>query len=39
VASEKALLAKHPTPDVVSVKAMSASEAETLLSLWLKGRR
>lgn len=32
---EKALLAKHPTPDVVSVKAMSAAEADTLLSLWL----
>jgi len=33
---EKALLAKHPTPDVVSVKAMSAAEADTLLSLWLE---
>ena len=32
---EKALLAKHPTPDVVSVKAMSAGEADTLLTLWL----
>ena len=33
---EKALLAKHPTPDVVSVKAMSDKEAGTLLSLWLE---
>jgi NACHT domain- and WD repeat-containing protein len=32
---EKALLAKHPTPDVVPVKPMSATEAETLLSRWL----
>ena len=33
---EKALLAKHPTPDVVSVKAMSAGEADKLLGLWLE---
>jgi NACHT domain. len=32
---EKALLAKHPTPDVVTVKPMSSAEAETLLSRWL----
>ena len=33
---EKALLAKHPTPDVISVKAMSAGEADKLLMLWLE---
>ena len=33
---EKALLAKHPTPDVVSIKAMSAGEADKLLTLWLE---
>ncbi len=33
---EKALLAKRPTPHVVSVGAMSAAEADTLLSLWLE---
>jgi len=32
---EKALLAKHPAPDVVTVKPMSAAEADTLLTLWL----
>jgi len=33
--SEKALLAKHPTPDVVTVKPMTAAEAEELLTKWL----
>ncbi len=33
---EKALLAKHPTPDVVTVKPMSAAEAEELLTKWLE---
>jgi NACHT domain- and WD repeat-containing protein len=32
---EKALLANYPAPDVVTVKPMSAAEAETLLSRWL----
>lgn len=33
---EKALLAKHPAPDVVTVKPMSAAEAEQLLANWLE---
>jgi NACHT domain- and WD repeat-containing protein len=32
---EKALVAKHPTPDVVTVKRMSSAEADTLLTNWL----
>ena len=32
---EKALLTKHPTPDVVTVMPMTGPEADTLLSLWL----
>ena len=32
---EKALLAKRPTPDVVTVRPMSAGEADTLLTKWL----
>jgi len=33
---EKALLAKHPTPDVVTVEPMTGPEADTLLSRWLE---
>jgi hypothetical protein len=33
---EKALLAKHPTPDIVTVKPMEAGEAKILLGLWLE---
>jgi hypothetical protein len=32
---EKALLAKHPAPDVVTVKPMSADEGTELLAKWL----